>query len=510
MRFLLLCRLVTCIAIGLTVAELRAQQIAPQRRPNVLLLVADDMNWDSPGCFGGVAPDVTPHIDRLASQGMRFWHAHANISVCTPSRSVMLTGLYPQHNGAEGFQRIRPGTATLPAILSNAGYLCGTIGKPLRQQELFHWSVNYRWQGTGDEDRWGRDPDIYRRFAAKFFAMAKTSQQPFFLMASSHDPHRPFAKYRRQGDQQREHFEAARPSRTYTAREVRVPNFLPDIPEVRQEIAAYATAVRRLDDMVGAVLQELDTAQLNQDTIVIFLSDHGMPFPGAKFNCYVDSTRSPWIVRWPRQVKAGTNDRAHMLSTVDLLPTILQAVGLPAGKPTDGRSFLPVLRGGSQPDRDHVFTQFNHIHGADALPMRAVQTKSALYVFNPWSNGKRTFRRLGGGAFQGMQRLATTDEGAAERIRYLRFRRTEELYDLRTDPHCLNNCLNEEENQETLNALQHALRGWMVQVGDPALTAFDNREEPAALERFMREYAARAAKEVAELQPYEKAQRYTF
>ena len=68
MRFLLLCRLVTCIAIGLTVAELRAQQIAPQRRPNVLLPVADDMNWDSPGCFGGVAPDVTPHIDRLAKE----------------------------------------------------------------------------------------------------------------------------------------------------------------------------------------------------------------------------------------------------------------------------------------------------------------------------------------------------------------------------------------------------------------------------------------------------------
>ena len=102
------------------------------------------MNWDSPGCFGGAAPDITPHIDRLATEGIRFEHAYVNIAVCTPSRSVMLTGLYPHNSGAEGFQRIRSGTPTLPAILTEAGYLCGTVGKPLRQQDVFHWSVNYR------------------------------------------------------------------------------------------------------------------------------------------------------------------------------------------------------------------------------------------------------------------------------------------------------------------------------------------------------------------------------
>ena len=120
---------------------------------------------------------------------MRFNHAYVNVSICTPSRSVMLTGLYAQNNGVEGFQRIKPGTPTLPALLNEAGYLCGIIGKPLRQQELFRWSVTYRWQGTGDENRWGRDPAIFRRFAKKFFAMARNSNQPFFLMANSHDPH---------------------------------------------------------------------------------------------------------------------------------------------------------------------------------------------------------------------------------------------------------------------------------------------------------------------------------
>ena len=117
---------------------LTAQQLRhPPVRPNILWLVADDMNWDSPGCFGGVAEGVTPHLDQLAEEGMQFWQAYVNISICTPSRSVMLTGLYPQNNGAEGFQRIRPGTPTLPALLNEAGFLCGTIGKPLTQQELF-------------------------------------------------------------------------------------------------------------------------------------------------------------------------------------------------------------------------------------------------------------------------------------------------------------------------------------------------------------------------------------
>ena len=123
-----------------------AQQLTPRKkRPNVLLIVADDMNWDTPGCFGGAASDITPHIDRLAAEGMRLAHAYVNVSICTPSHSVLLTRLYPVNNGAEGFQRIRPGTETLPAVLNKEGYLCWIIGKSLRQQGLFRWSVTYRW-----------------------------------------------------------------------------------------------------------------------------------------------------------------------------------------------------------------------------------------------------------------------------------------------------------------------------------------------------------------------------
>lgn len=488
-----------------------AQQKAPKKRPNILMIVADDMNWDTPGCFGGAAPDITPNIDRLAAEGMRFRHAYVNISICTPSRSVILTGLFPHNNGAEGFQRIRARTPTLPSILSEAGYLSGTVGKPLRQQELFHWSVTYRWQGTGDENCWGRDPAVYRQFAKDFFAMAKTSNQPFFLMANSHDPHSPYGG----GKDTREFNQREEASRTFLPDEVKLPGFLPDLPSVRKEFAGYCTSVRRLDDMVGAVLKELANAGLVDDTIVIFLSDHGMGFPAAKFNCYVDSVRSPFIIRWPGQIKPGTIDQTHMVSSIDLQPTILESVGLPPGEVSDGRSFLPLLRGETQSNRESVYAQFYHIHGRDALPMFSVLTKHSAYVFNPWSNGERRFGRLRGRTFDAMEEIAETDIAMAARVRHLTFRTVEEAYDLRVDPNCMVNLLENDKaitdsQVKEVQSLRVSLREWMVQMKHPALDAFGKRKQKEVLESFVQSYRERAAQEVKSLRPYEEATGYRF
>lgn len=416
--------------------SLIAQQFrAPTKRPNVLMIVADDLNWDSPGCFGGAAKDITPNIDRLATQGIMFRQAYANAFICTPSRSVILTGLYPHNNGAEGFQRIHPVTPTLPALLNEAGYLCGTIGKPLSQQELFRWSVTYLWPVIGDENLWGRDPAVYKHFAKDFFAMAKSANQPFFLMANSHDPHRPFG-----GDKSTNDFEErAESSRTFSPDEVQVPGFLPDLPEIRENLAGYCTSVRRLDDMVGVVLEELTKAGLDDNTIVIFLSDQGMDFPATKFNCYLNSLRTPLIIRSPGQIKNGSVDSDHMVSTVDLQSTILEAVELIPAPVSDGRSFLPLFYRQTQINRENIFGQFYHIHGADALPMYSVLTKKYAYIFNPWFNGKRKFERLSGNPTgRAMQAASRTDTAMAARFKHLLFRTIEEFYDLRTDPNCLN------------------------------------------------------------------------
>jgi N-sulfoglucosamine sulfohydrolase len=483
----------------------RAQLSAPVKRPNILMIVADDMNWDSPGCFGGAAEGITPNIDKLASEGMRFLHAYVNISICTPSRSVMLTGLYPHKNRAEGFQRIRPGTPTLPAILNEAGYMCGTVGKPLSQEEIFRWSVAYRWPGAGDEDRWGRDPAVYGRFCREFFAMAKTAHQPFFLMASSHDPHHPFGR----GKATRKPNERAEASKIYRADEVNLHGLLPDLPGVREEYANYCTSVRRLDDMAGVVLDELERAELVDDTLVLFLADHGMDFPGAKMFCYPNSVRTPLVVRWPGKVAPGAVDKEHMVSMIDLQPTLLEAVDLEPMN-SDGRSFVPLLRGDSQSDRDAIFAQFYHIHGKDALPMRSVITRDATYVFNPWSDGRRQFKRLSGSVVAAMKTAAKDDPSMAARIKHLRLRTVEEFYDLGTDSNCLTNLIGSGRHEGQIEALRTRLHTWMTQTGDPALKVFDQRDQSDALDDFVEGYRASAQKVKDALRAYEKRKGYRF
>ncbi|MBT7982597.1 MAG: sulfatase [Akkermansiaceae bacterium] len=501
------------IGIVLLPSKVFSQQlVAPKKRPNVLLLVADDMNWDSPGCFGGAAPEITPNIDRLADEGIRFFNAHVNIAICTPSRSVMLTGLYPQNNGAKAFQRILPHIKTLPHILNENGFLCGTIGKPLNQQELFRWSVTYQWQGVGDENEWGRDPNVYKEFCSSFFQMAKGSKQPFFLMASSHDPHRPYGG----GKNGKKHFERIKSSKTFTNQEVVVPEFIPDLPDTRKEMAAYCTSVRRLDDMMGTILDELKKSGHYDNTIVIFLSDHGMSLPFAKTNCYVQSTKTPLIIRWPEKIAEGTSDKEHMISTVDLMPTILEAVEISSDAPTDGRSFLPLLKGDSQEGRDAVYTQFNHVHGRNPYPMRSVITKKYSYIFNPWSNGERSYNAepMAGFSFKAMKRAGEKDPLIRDRVEHLEHRSVEEFYDLKKDPHSTKNLLNSKESQsgyeKEISNLKDRMLEWMIEFKDPAINAYKNRQSPESLEKFMEQFTARARAEKDTLVPYEKEKGYRF
>ena len=498
--------------LALSTDSFSQQLVAPKKRPNVLLLVADDMNWDSPGCFGGAAPNITPNIDKLASEGIRFLNAHVNISICTPSRSVMLTGLYPQNNGAKAFQRILPNIQTLPNILNDKGFLCGTIGKPLNQQELFKWSVTYQWQGVGDEDEWGRDPEVYQKFCSSFFQLAKDSKQPFFLMASSHDPHRPYGK----GKSDKPNFERKLSSKIFNSDEVTIPKFIPDLPDTRKEMADYCTSVRRLDDMMGTILDELKKSGQYDNTIVIFMSDHGMSLPFAKVNCYVQSTKTPLIIRWPKAIKSGMTDNEHMISTVDLMPTILEAVEVTTSVSFDGRSFLPLLLGKTQTGWDAVYTQFNHIHGRTPYPMRSIITRDYSYIFNPWSNGKRSYRTapMAGLTFKAMQKAAEKDPQIKARVNHLVKRSLEEFYDLKKDPDSMNNILGSKDKDSNydkeITNLREKLLKWMVEFKDPVLDAYKNRHSAEYLEKFMEEFTANARAEKEALVPYEKAKGYRF
>ena len=452
-------------AAALTLApHLLADELKDQR-PNVLLITADDMDYYSLGVLGCKVPDVTPNMNALAAQGMRFEHAHVTSAICQPCRSVLMTGRYPHRNGAQGFEPINPDVPTLQESLQAAGYMNGIMAKTehLMPRSKFCWDSVMGAVKLGA----GRNPDLYYEQAKTFFEQAKTAGKPFFLMANSQDPHRPYP------DSDKDEARGLpKASRCYTADEIEVPGFLPqDVPDIKKEIAQYFTAVHRCDEAVGQVLRALKETGLEDDTLVMFLSDNGISTPFAKTNCYEYSTRTPLIVRWPGKVKAGKINKNDFVSGIDFMPTVLDAVGAKSVDGLDGRSFVPLLSGKKQKGRDKVFTFITKTAAKNEFPMRSVRTKNFSYIYNAWPDGKKVFvnEAQSGLTFKAMQ---SADGSVAERANFFLYRVPEELYNLKDDPYEMKNLIGDPERKGTIDKMRAEMLKMMTSTGDPLLDAF--------------------------------------
>lgn len=434
---------------------------------NVLLITADDMDASTPASFGGPT-GVTPAIDALASSGMVFHRAHVAAAVCQPSRSAIMSGLFPHRNGAEGFGPIRDDVPVLTDLLHSAGYRVGILGKVdhLQPVERFHWHMRKGLEELG----MGRDAKRYGAAAAEFFSDAGQRHQPWFLMANTHDPHRPFHA----SVQEREKFSDAQraeipvPSRSFSAAEHDVPGFLPDLPEIRTEYAQYLGSSRRCDDVVASILAALEASGFQENTVVFFLSDNGMAFPYAKANCYLQSTHTPFIVRWPGVTKPGAIDRDSFVSMLDLFPTICDAVGIEQMPDLDGKSLLPLLQqrgsGGSS-----VVTVFHETSAKRRFEMRCVQNAEYGYIWNAWSTGEEEYaaENMEGITWQAMMRAGKTDPEVQERVDFYLNRAPEELYDLVGDPFSLHNIASAVSSAPIIAEFRRQLALWMGEVHDP-------------------------------------------
>lgn len=444
-----------------------------QVKPNILLLTADDMNYDSLGFAGSKVDGITPHLDQLAKEGIWFQQAHVTVAVCQPSRQCLLTGRYPHRNGSTGFHPVQNDVPTLAEMLKTANFHIGILGKVihLRPKEKFPWHYERAEDSLGR----GRNPEKYYQFSKEFLQQAKAAGKPFFLMANSHDPHRPFA-----GSEASPPKNYPAPPRTYKADEIVVPAFLPDLPEIRTELAQYFSSVSRCDQVIGEILRALDESGLAQNTIVIFLSDNGIAMPFAKSNCYLTSTRTPWLMRWPGKIAPQRVDQEHFISSIDFMPTILEIMGITLPDGTDGRSFLPLLMGQNQDGRSQVFTCYNEAFGNKAYPMRAIQDKRFGYIYNHWSDGKKKYftEGMSGLSFKSMQVAASDDQAIANRVALLEHRVKEELYDFAADPSGLKNLIDDSAFSEQRNTMRRALHTWMENTQDPLLEAFKEIAKP--------------------------------
>jgi len=438
---------------------------------NILLITADDMGGDTPGCFGG-PPDVTPTLDRLAGEGMIFGRAHVPVAVCQPMRSATMTGLLPHRNGSEGFEPIDDAVPVITDLLREAGYLVGILGKTEHNQpeKKFGWDFARGRRDLGA----GRNPGAYGDATARFIARAAEEGRPWFLLANSHDPHRPFSGSQEERETFPEDVRATypQPSKVYGPEDVvDLPGFLPPLPEVHREYREYLSSCRRCDDTVAAVLGSLRDAGAEDDTLVVFTTDHGIAMPFAKANCYRQSTRTPLIIRWPGVTAPGSRELTAFVSVLDLFPTFCEAAGLPRPDGLDGRTLLPLLRGRPSGDRGEAFTVFHETAMKQRFEMRAWQTGEYSYIWNEWSDGSREYvaENMWGRSWPAMVAAAAEDEQMAARTAFYRYRAPEELYDLVHDPHSLTDLAADSRHRDTVRLARRRLLAWMVQTADPLL-----------------------------------------
>jgi N-sulfoglucosamine sulfohydrolase len=440
---------------------------------NLLLITADDLNGDSMSWMGSKV-GATPNMDAFAATCHQFRNCHVSAPICQPSRSAFMTGRVPHRNGAPGFNPINLDVPTMTEVTSSNGFFTAAINKTghMMPRQKFQWDLIL--EGSG------KNPQALRAHLEQCLKAAAAAGKPFFINANSTDPHRPFAGARSGvGDAEAPRNKkvakaqaAAAPVKMFAESEVVVPSFLEDIPDVRKEVAQYFSSVRRLDESFRELMVALKAAGHLDDTVIVFLGDHGMSFPYSKATLYRNGTWTPLLLRWPGMGKPVVN--TDMVSSVYIMPTALELLGVKAPEGLDGRSWLPLLRGEKQPDRDHVFTHVNTVSGGKSFPGRCVRTLTRAYIWNAWPDGKTQYRveAMSGLSWAAMANAAESDLKIKPRVQHFLCRMAEEFYDEEKDADERHNLIADPKHQAEIQRMKKLLLAHMEKTGDPLLEQF--------------------------------------
>jgi N-sulfoglucosamine sulfohydrolase len=426
----------------------------PARR-NAVLIVADDLGMEV-GCYGNKVIQ-TPHIDALAKNGTRFTYGFATVSSCSPSRACLYSGLFTHTSGQYGLAhaahhfRSQENLQSLPRVLKAAGYRCGIVGKNhVAPPEAFPF----------DEIAANtRNVSLIAKKTKEY--IAESGDKPFCVIVGFGDPHRAGKGFA--NDQKYPDVKEVQ----YDPKDIPVPFFLPDHADTRKDLAEYYQSVSRLDQGVGFVLDALKETKHADDTLVIFLSDNGIPFPGAKTTLYDPGLNLPLIVASPAQKQRGVVNQA-MASYVDVMPTILDwmQVKAPAGLP--GRSLLPILEQEKPEGWDVVYGSHQCHEVTMYYPMRMIRTRTHKLILNlahplEYPAAADLYESP---TWQGVLKRSDKTLGERTMEAYLH-RPHEELYDLAKDPHESKNVAGDPKYADVLKDLRARLKEWQVKTKDP-------------------------------------------
>lgn len=409
-------------------------------RPNIVVVICHDLGR-SLGCYG-LRGFRTPNLDHFAEMAIRFSNSFCSAPQCSPSRAALWTGRFPHANGVVGLTHggfandLHPGERHLAQILGDAGYETHLFGGQ-------HEARGPKRCGYDQIHRTGRCAEVADGFV-EFMAKRGKQPGPFFAEVCFGEPHRPFphADVQAQGPEK-----------------ATVPPWLPDIPAVREDLSNFEASVSSADKAFGRVLGAIASSELTENTIMIFTVDHGIPFTHAKVTLYDPGIEVALIMRVPGAEKGVT--RKEMVSNVDVLPTLLDMIGLPIPGNLHGRSFKGLITGEAYAPRDTVFAEKTYHTYYD--PMRCIRTERWKLIANfenaPWQETSPDYRN-------NAKSYVETSLALDPQMMY---HPPIELFDLQKDPNEQHNLADDPEHASVRNDLIRRLRKWMEETHDPLL-----------------------------------------
>ena len=433
--------LVALLALPVAAAHAAEEKSPP---PNIVVFISDDHSQLDSQAYGSTEVR-TPNMAKLAAEGVKFTHAFVASPSCGPSRTALLTGLWPARNGAEPNHKPKnPGIASLPPALHALGYETAAIGKVAHNDYAKDHGFDY-------VD--GPNPGFEHTTAVAKFLANRDPSKPVCLFVGTRHPHTVWST-----------------ELTYDPAAVTIPPTHFDDPRARAERARYLTDVTKADTLLGEV-RALIREKVPGDTIFIYTADHGAALPFAKWSLYDAGIRVPLIVAWPGHLKPGTTSDA-MVCWPDLLPTFIELAGGQPPSGLDGRSFADLLRGTATTHRDRVFSTHSGDGDFCVCPIRSVRTRDWKYIRNlhpefqyhtHMSRATGPHRPLFWDTW--LDAAKTNPAAAAVVNRYIQHP-AEELYDLATDPLELHNLAADPKQAERLATMRSDLDVWMKQQGD--------------------------------------------
>lgn len=444
--FLLLAVLFSC-------QQADSGQGAGDKPPNFVVIMADDCTFRDLEVYGG--PASTPNLMGLAEEGMIFNRCFQATAMCAPTRQNLLTGLYPVRNG--GYANHTYSHDTIQSVvhyLRARGYRTALTGKRhIGPPEVYPFEYS--------ED--GTDPDL--SFIEQFFRSNKDGNTPFCLFAMCSSPHVPWTF----GN-----------TENYPVEELSLPPYLIDTRATRRAYARYLAEVTYFDRQVGQILGLLEEQEMERNTLVMVLSEHGNLFPFEKWTCYDAGLRSAMIVRFPGIVNPGVRTNA-MVEYVDVVPTLMDFAGKAPDQALDGKSFRKVLTGEKDHHKEYVFgiqTTLGVNEASQAFGIRSVRTDSFKYIRNlfpenrfenallmepeEWSPRRQDYLWW----MQSWRDAAQKEADARDKLQRYQQRPPVELYNVLNDPYEMNNLAGDSAYARTIDHLSTVLDAWMEEQGD--------------------------------------------